>query len=99
MLRKPNNLDAEAGSFWKRHARRLEVQGLLNESTVDSFTLLCRTHSILTQLNPHDPADKMGIIKYIGLSKIYQALARGFAMNSDKPRAAANIEDKDEFGL
>jgi phage terminase small subunit len=98
-MKQPRNLDTEAKAFYRRHSKRLKDQGLLTDSTHDSFVLLARTHSILASLDPHDTADKMAIIKYIGVSKIYQALSRGFAMNSDKPRVAQMNEPKDEYGL
>jgi hypothetical protein len=98
-MKTPKNLDPEALAFFKRHHRRLEQSGLLTESTQDSFIQLCRTHSLLVNHDPNDTTDKMSMIKFVALTKIYQSIAKGFGMNSDKAKKPVSSEDKDEFGL
>ena len=59
---------------------------------------LCRTYSLLTHLDV-DGDPKTGIIKYVAMTRVYQQLAKGFGMHSDKPKQpAANLEP-DAFGL
>lgn len=96
-MNRPKELDDTARSFWDRHARRLKAEGLLTESTFDSFVLLCKTYSLLTRMDPE--TEKNGMIKYIALSKLFQTYSRGFCMNTDKPKTTQASEEVDEFGL
>lgn len=97
-MNKPKDLDPISTDYWKRHAPRLKKEGLLNEATTDSFTILCRTFSLLHSLDPVEDS-KTGVLKFVALTKIYQTLSRGFGMNTDKPKKAEPEGDKDEFGL
>lgn len=97
-MNKPKDLDDIAGKFWTRHARRLEDAGLLTEATFDAFVLLAKTYAHLHRLDPD--ADRNGWIRYFALLKNYQLYARGFGMNTDKPRKPPeNATAPDEFGL
>jgi phage terminase small subunit len=98
VIKKPASLDPEAGRFWDRHSKRLKAEGLLTDATYDSFVLLCRTYSHLSRLDPEaDP--RTGIIKYVAMTRVYQQLAKGFGMHSDKPKAPTSAEEPDEFGI
>ncbi|VTU02430.1 unnamed protein product [Gemmataceae bacterium] len=97
-MNKPKNLDELASKYWDRHAKRLRAEGLLTPATFDSFVMLCRTHSILERLDPDDDP-KTGIIKYVAMTRVYQQLAKGFGMHSDKPKAPQAGTETDEFGL
>lgn len=97
-LRKPEHLDETASKFWTRHAKRLQDQGLLRESTMDAFVLLCKTHSHLLTADPNK--DHNGWLKYFALLKSYQSYARGFCMSTDKVvRVVEAVAEVDEFGL
>lgn len=96
-MNKPK-LDETAAKFWTRHAKRLQDEGLLTEATFDSFVLLCRTYSLLTHLDP-DADPKTGIIKFVAMSRVYQQLAKGFGMHSDKPKQPAANAEPDQFGI
>jgi phage terminase small subunit len=97
-MNKPKDLDDIASKFWTRHAKRLEAAGLLTDATADAFVLLCKTYSHLHQLDPS--ADKNGWIRYFALLKWYQTYARGFDMNTDKPRKLKETtQEPDECGL
>ncbi len=98
-MNKPKELDEHAAGFWKRHAKRLQDEGLLTDATYDSFTLLCKTFSVLSRHDPDNTADKMAVIKFVALSRQYQSLARGFNMNSDKPKTPQATTEADEFGI
>ena len=96
-MRRPTNLDPTALAFYTRHSKRLIDQGLLTESTFDSFVLLCKTFSLLTSFDP--VTEKNGMLRYISLSKMYQVYSRGFSMNSDRAKEAGTVEQRDEYGL
>lgn len=98
MMKRPADLDDHAKAFWGRHSKRLQDAGLLNTATQDSFIMLCKTYSILHQLDPMGD-ERTGIIKWIGTCRIYQQLAKGFGMHSDKPKQATTPDTPDEFGL
>ena len=97
MQKKPKDLDPLAGEFWGRHSLRLKKAGLLNESTFDSFIILCKTYSSLMKLKPDE--DKNGWIRYFALMKWYQLYARGFGMSTDKVIKLDTPTEQDEFGL
>ena len=98
-MKQPKELDDVAAKFFQRHTKRLRLEGLLLESTFDSWVLLCKTYSILSRHDADNPADKMAIIKFVALSRQYQSLAKGFGMHSDKPKVATGSEEKDAFGI
>ena len=98
-MNKPRELDETAAKFWDRHAKRLRDEGLLTPATFDSFVLLCRTFAVLQRHDPDNTADKMAVIKFIALSRQYQQLARGFGMNTDKPKVPQQGSEVDEFGI
>ena len=97
-IRKPEHLDDLASKYWTRHSKRLQDSGLLTDSNLDAFVLLCKTHSYLQTCKPDE--DKNGWLKYFALLKNYQSYARGFGMATDKnikpPEPQATV---DEFGL
>lgn len=97
-MRKPPDLDPVAAEFWKRHAKRLEAQGLLTDDTVDAFTLLCQTFSHLRHFKPDEVSN--GWLRYFALGKQFQTYARGFGMGSDKVKTTATkTQATDEFGI
>lgn len=97
-MRCPQDLtDDKARDFWRRHSSRLQAQGLLNEATFDSFVLLSRVHGMLTRLEAEN--DRIGVLKFVGLAKLYSSLAKGFGLNTDKPRQPTIEKRKEEFGL
>ncbi len=97
MLNKPKELDEIASEFWKRHFGRLKKEGLLNDSTFDSFVILCKTYSEITKLKPDEA--KNGWIRYFALMKWYSLYARGFGMSTDKNVKPTIMETTDEFGV
>lgn len=80
----PKNLDSEAKAFWKRHAKRLQEAGTLDESNYDAFVLLCRTHGILATLEPKK--EKNGMIVFRSQTKQFMELAKPFGLLADKPK-------------
>ncbi len=98
-MNKPKELDDTAAAFWTRHRKRLQDEGLLTDATFDSFVLLCKTFSVLSRHDPDNTDDKMAVIKFVALSRQYQSLARGFNMNSDKPKQPTANAEPDQFGI
>jgi hypothetical protein len=83
--------------FMKKHRARLTEQGLLSEATEDAFLLLAKTHAHLMHLDPD--AVTNGWIRYIALLKTYQSYARGFGMNTDKPKQPIERTEFNDFGI
>lgn len=90
-------LEPTAAKFYKTHHDRLVEAGLLTPSTEDAFVLLCKTYGHLMTLDPN--ADPKGWIRHFALLKSYQTYARGFGMNTDKPRTAQAEVEVDDFGI
>lgn len=72
----PDYLDAIACAFWQRHWPRLHAAKLVVEADADSFSILCRTFSELQVVDTNEP--KVGVIKFVALSKQFQAMAKQF---------------------
>ena len=81
-MKTPDYLKGEARKFFLRHCKRCEKDGTLTDATLDGFILLCRTWGMLTALDTED--DKMGIIKYVALSKIFERQGVPFGITAKK---------------
>ena len=100
MIRVPDYLDPDAKTFWRRHAPALIKAGLLTERDVESFALLCRTWSTMKSVDT--TLDPKGIMKFVGLSKQYQTLARQFSLlpvHRKRDKIDTEPVKEDEFNL
>lgn len=99
-MRVPDYLDDDAKTYWKKHAKALEDAGILTDRDIESFALLCRIWSLLKNTDPD--ADPKQAIRFVGLSKQYQSLARQFSMlprDRRKDGIDTHKTEEDEFGL
>lgn len=81
---KPRGLEKEAAKFWDYHAARCIADGSLNPCTYHAFLVLCKTWSLVINLDPlEDP--KAGIMKYIGLCKLFSGQGLMFSTFAKQP--------------
>ena len=94
-MRLPTTLkDPDAIRFWKRHAAALASRGILTERDVETFCLLARIWALLERTDPDE--DPKQAIRFVGLAKQYQSLARQFGLMPKDRRKDGNIGDDDE---
>lgn len=86
-----------AHDFIDLHSDRLKSLGLLTPATLPAFLLLARTYAIIETMEPDNI--KNGWVQYFAHLKAYQTYARGFGMNTDKPKVGQATTEKDEFDL
>lgn len=95
----PAGLTESARSFWSRHWPRLAAAGLVDDADADTFAILCRTWAELLEV---DTTEKLGVIKFVALTKQYERLAKQFhllAAERQRRNVSLTKPTANEFGL
>lgn len=90
----PSCLDSEGKAFWRKHYQHCVDNGSLTDVTASSFELLARMWSVVKRCDPDE--DSKAALKFCGLIKQVQAMAKPFGLLGSKPPAGpakASIAD------
>lgn len=75
--------DKEAIAFFKRHWKQCYDNGSLTDLTISSFALVCKAYSIIVNTDPFKGGQEG--MRFNGLLKHYQAMAKSFGLLNTKP--------------